>query len=212
MRRTGYTLLEMLVCVAVMAVLLVAIAPAVWKVYASSSLAVSANNVRQLTAGAVQYLADNDHRFWKFRQSGSTKIDDAGNTIKGTLYWFGFESLASAASGEGNRTFDPSQGPLAGYVPKGIQPDPSFSLQGFAFKPKYKSGYIGVGYNVVLAGGWVGAGRPMSYWQLSDPSRVAVFATSAQVNNFQSPASASHPMIEEFYGFDERETTIHFRH
>lgn len=35
-------------------------------------------------------------------------------------------------------------------------------------------------------------------------------ATSAQVNTFQEQASANNPMIEEFYGIDDRETTVHF--
>lgn len=39
-----------------------------------------------------------------------------------------------------------------------------------------------------------------------------MFATSAQVNTFQAPASAKNPMIEEFYGLDDKEVTVHFRH
>ncbi len=214
MRRDGFTALEILACVGVLAVIFVLIAPAMWKVWESSSLAVSAENIRQLTVGGVQYLADNDHYFWKYRESGASVMDDEGNIIKGTRYWFGFESNGSAGSGEGNRSFDPSQGPLAGYVPKGIHPDPSFSAHAAAFKPKFKSGYLGIGYNVLLGGGWSAGSKTqtMSYWQLSNPAQVVVFATSAQVNTFQSPASASHPMLEEFYGIDQREKTVHFRH
>ena len=58
----------------------------------------------------------------------------------------------------------------------------------------------------------------MNYWQLSDPSKVVVFCTSAQVNDFQSPASRSHPMLEEFYALDSgvgaqsRYPNVHFRH
>jgi type II secretory pathway pseudopilin PulG len=204
MRRAAFTVLEMLICTGVLAVLFVLIAPAIWKVFAASSLAVSASNIRQLNAGGIQYLADNDRRFWKYREPAPG----------GTRYWFGFESNASATSGEGNRSFDPQQGPLAGYVPRGIRPDPSFTANAAAFKPKFKSGYLGVGYNVVLGGGWIGGAKaqPLSYWALSRPAQVVVFTTCAQANTFQSPASAAHPMLEEFYGIDQTEKTVHFRH
>jgi len=119
---------------------------------------------------------------------------------------------------EGQRSFDPAQSPLAGYVPAGIRPDPSFQLGGNAFKPKYQFGYIGIGYNVLLGGGWLGAAPCLTDWSLSNPSKVVVFATSAQVNNFQKPASSKNPMIEEFYGFDaggapfNNPASVHFRH
>ncbi|HRJ73706.1 MAG TPA: hypothetical protein PLS03_15900, partial [Terrimicrobiaceae bacterium] len=95
----------------------------------------------------------------------------------------------------------------------GLRPDPSFALSGQTFKPKYRSGYLGVGYNVLLGGGWTGnPAKLKTYWSLNRPDEVVVFFTSAQVNTFQSPASASHPMLEEFYAIDEREVTAHFRH
>lgn len=213
MRKAGFTLAEVLTCAGVLAILFVIVAPAIWKVYESSSLAVSAENIRQLSAGGMQYLADNEHHFWKYRENGSTVTDSAGNLIRGTRYWFGFESNSSAGAGEGNRSFDATEGPLAGYVPKGIHPDPSFAAHASAFKPKYKSGYLGIGYNVVLGGGWSPSKKAvtMSYWQLGNPSQVVVFVTSAQVNTFQSPASISHPKLEEFYGIDQNEKTVHFR-
>ncbi len=171
------------------------------QVYARSSLAVSAGNIRALAAGAASYLAENNHHFWKFRE----------NTESGTIWWWGFESFASQSRGEGDRSFDPSGGPLAEFIPAGTRPDPSFALSGSAFKPKFRSGYIGVGYNVLLGGGWAGTRSrpfvPTTYWNLSDPSRVVVFATSAQVYPFSKT-----PKIEEFYGIDQRETTVHFRH
>src|SRR5262249_51123582 len=82
-----------------------------------------------------------------------------------------------------------------------------------AFKPKYKTGYFGIGYNILLGGGWLGAERLVrSYWTLSDPSKVVVFATAAQLNDFQLPATPKNPMLEEFYGIDTAELTIHYRH
>ncbi len=200
MRKRAFTLVELLVVLAIVAVLASLLATAGWQAYRSSSLAVSASNIRQLTAGACQYLAENNQTYWKYRE------DEAG----GTKWWWGYESHGSQSAGEGNRRFDPQRSPLAGYIPAALRPDPSFAMDGSAFKPKYQSGYIGVGYNVVLGGGFFGTTKkplkPLRQGQLSDPSRVVVFATSAQVYPFSSK-----PMIEEFYGIDEKEITVHFR-
>ena len=199
----GFTLLELLVSVAIVGVLAALLIPAASQAYAQSSLAVSAGNLRQLAAGTSSYLADNQHTFWKYRANGANG---------GTTWWFGNETTASASLPEGRRTFDASQSPLEGYLPAGFRPDPSFTVTGKAFKPKYQFGYLGIGYNILLGGGWLGTGKLKRYWDLPDPGKTVVFATSAQVNTFQAPASAKNPMIEEFYGIDQNEVTVHFRH
>ncbi|MFZ4775805.1 MAG: type II secretion system protein [Terrimicrobiaceae bacterium] len=204
MSEKGFTLIELLAVVTIVLVLSMVAAGAGWKVYENTSLAISANNIRQLAAGGVNYLAENNNVFWPYRQN-----DPANGT--GVTWWFGFEPAASMGRAEGQREFNPSLGPLGGYIPKGIRPDPSFALGGNAFKPKYKNGYIGTGYNVLLGGGFMGTGTRQHQLQLSDPSKVVVFFTSAQINTFQRPATANNPMLEEFYGIDEKEATVHFR-
>lgn len=211
MREKGFTLVELLAVITIILVLSVVAAGAGWKVYESSSLAISANNIRQLAAGGMNYLAENNYVFWPYR-----KNDPANGA--GITWWFGFEPIASVGRAEGEKEFDPSKGPLGGYIPKGIHPDPSFSLGGNAFKPKFRNGYIGIGYNVVIGGGFLGSALRLNYWQLSDPSKVVVFATSAQVNDFQASASSKKPMLEEFYALDPgngaqaRFPNVHFRH
>jgi prepilin-type N-terminal cleavage/methylation domain-containing protein len=202
MREKGFTLIELLATGAIVLVLGSIAVGAGWKVYESSSLAISANNIRQLASGAASYLADNNYVYWPYKRTEPA----------GTTWWFGFESTASQARPEGEREFDAERGPLGGYVPKGFRPDPSFALGGNAFKPKYRNGYIGTGYNAVLGGGFYGTPTRQNFWQLSDAAKVVVFFTSAQVNTFQAPASAGNPMLEEFYGIDAREVTAHFRH
>lgn len=187
------------------------------KVIRQSSLATSANNIRQLAAGAAAYLGDNNYTFWRYRRivNTATVMAETGMSERGDLWWFGFERAASTSAPEGNRQFDSEKSPLAGYVPAGFRPDPSLAFAGKALKPKYKFGYIGVGYNVHLGGGWMN-GNPLRFFELSNPERTVVFATSAQVNTFQSPASRENPMIEDFYGFDNGATgnqpSVHFRH
>ena len=208
----AFTLVELLVVTATIIVLCAVAAPAVWGAYKTSSLAVSANNIRQLAAGGAAYLGDNNYRFWPYRRDGEI------GGVKGAIWWFGFEPGKSLGKPEGQRTIDMDNGPLGPYVPRNITPDPSFGFAGTPFKPKYKHGYIGIGYNVLLAGrnGWTtGGGPPLRYWDLPNPGRTVVFATAAQVNTFQKPASPRKPMIEEFYGFDDdrgKIPSVHFRH
>jgi prepilin-type N-terminal cleavage/methylation domain-containing protein len=201
----GFSLVELMVSMAIVCVLGAIVFVAAKQAYASSSLAVSANNIRQLSAGGMAYLGDNNYTFWPYR------TNDAANGV-GATWWFGFESSTSMSSPEGQRNFNPTKGPLANYVPKGFRPDPSFALGGKAFKPKYRNGYIGVGYNTLLGGGFIGSGALKRQTALADSSQVVVFFTAAQVNTFQRPASARNPMLEEFYGIDAREVTAHFRH
>ena len=205
LQKRAFSLVELLVSTAIVSILAAIVFVAAKQAYASSSLAVSANNIRQLAAGGMAYLGDNNNTFWPYR------TNDVANGA-GATWWFGFETSTSLSSAEGQRNFDPSKGPLANYVPKGFRPDPSFALGGKAFKAKYRNGYIGVGYNTLLGGGFLGAKALKKQSALAAPSQVVVFFTAAQINTFQKPASARNPMIEEFYGIDEKEVTAHFRH
>lgn len=211
-RERGFTVVELVVVTAILVILCAVAVPAVWGAYKSSSLAVSAGNIRQLAAGGAAYLADNNYRFWPYRQNAT----NAG--AAGTMWWFGFETARSMGQPEGQRTIDMTLGPLGPYLPRMMAPDPSFGFTGKPFKPKYKHGYIGIGYNVTLVGsnGWVpGSVPPRRYWDLTNPGTTVVFATAAQVNTFQRPASGRNPMVEEFYGFDDdagKIPSVHFRH
>jgi len=200
-RLRAFTLVELLVVIALIVILSAVTVPAVRSAYRSSSLAVSASNIRQLAAGAAGYLGDNNYRYWPFLRK----------TTAGDEWWFGLEPAEHRGKPEGERVIDMEAGPLAGYMPRKMLPDPSFGFSGKPFKPKFRFGYIGAGYNVVLAQGWITvdnprARQPLRYWDLADPAQTVVFATSAQVYPFQDD------YIEEFYGIDHKETTVHFRH
>ncbi len=205
-RKRGFTLLETLFTLAVVSILGALLVSGARHAIVASSLATSAGNLRQLAAGGAAYLTENRSTFWPYRQ----RVIEEDR--QGIAWWFGYEDRDSLMRPEGVRSFDARGGPLAGFIPGGIQPDPSFSHVGKPFKPKYRFGYIGVGYNVLLGGGWMGTGDPARFHDLDHPGGVVVFATSAQVNTFQPPASARNPMVEEFYGIDDRNITVHFRH
>jgi prepilin-type processing-associated H-X9-DG protein len=99
-----------------------------------------------------------------------------------------------------------TKGPLYPYAKstKGIEVCPAFPYENAIWKPKFKGASWGYGYNTQLSN--------VSALRLEQPSRVIVFGDCAQVNTFQAPASASKPLVEEFYMIESRFKTVHFRH
>ncbi len=162
-RTRAFSLIELLVAVGIVATLATVLGAAGWKAYERSSLAISASNIRQLCVGAAAYLGDNNNVFWPYRSDGP----EPG----GVTWWFGYEPPGSMALGEGNRILRPEDGPLGGYVPASFRPDPSLKLSGKAFKPKYKFGYLGVGYNVLLGGKWTGTATRVNALTLEKAGR-----------------------------------------
>ncbi len=195
LRKSAFTLVELLVVMGIISILMILLLPAAKSVYASSTDAVSAHVISQLNAAAQSYLAENNQTYWSY----------STNVAGGVQWWFGFESSASMGAGEGNRWLDLTQGPLGPYIAAsgGMCEDPSFTRAGNAFKPKYGHTHFAYGYNLLLPG--------KNLMTLTRPGHVPVFATCAQVNTFQAPASAKHPMSEEFYYFNTTEKTVHFR-
>jgi prepilin-type N-terminal cleavage/methylation domain-containing protein len=191
----AFTLVELMVSLLIISILLLLLIPAVRSVYASSTDAISAHVIAQLNAAAQSYFTDNNPTYWPYKTP----------TNGGTQWWFGFESSNSLNSPEGQRWIELSQGPLGPYIAAsgGMCEDPSFTRQGNVFKPKYGNTHFAYGYNLLLPGK-----NPITF---AHPNQVPVFATCAQVNTFQSPASPTHPMVEEFYYFDTSEMTVHFR-
>jgi prepilin-type N-terminal cleavage/methylation domain-containing protein len=202
-RRAAFTLVELLVVVAIIAVLVSLALPVYQRARLSAWRAVSAHTLSQLGVGGAAYRADHDTQFWPYKH---TETD-------GVTWWFGFESASSIRSGEGQRTLDLMRGPLGPYMiaAGGVKSDPAFMAFSSRFKPKYANGTYGYGYNTLLGGGALGTGTLAHATQFDHPDNIVVFATCAQVNTFQAPATASKPMIEEFFLINDTETTVHFR-
>lgn len=203
-RRSGFTLIELLVVISIVAILVAMAFPVFQKVRLSSWRAVSVHTLQQLNAAGAAYRAEHDGEFWRYREP----------IAGGNVWWFGFESASAAGSGEGNRTLDLARGPLGPYVmaSSGVKSDPAFASLGKTYKPKFTNGTFGYGYNGLLGGGALGTTAVARMAQFTQPAGIVVFATCAQVNVFQTPASAKNPMIEEFYLIDATQTTVHFRY
>lgn len=199
---SGFTLVELLVALGVVAVLAALLMAAIPQVTVASRNTVCVSSLRQLGVATQLYLGDHSNTFFPYRTT----------TSAGTIWYFGMERKGGA-QGEGARQVDGSLGPLFPYLQQvgKIEVCPSFDYASALWKPKFKGASWGYGYNWLLGGRT--AGSPLLRTTgLSRPSDVVVFGDCAQVNTFQAPASPGNPLIEEFYIINETFQTIHFRH
>lgn len=202
MKRNAFTLIELLVVIVIICILVGVLLPVLNSVKVSSARVISAHSLSEMIIGGRLYLQDHGNMMWQYEKPAPG----------GVQWWFGFESSASLSLPEGQRYADYSQGPLGPYAISsgGIKTDPAFLQYGSRLMPKYIDGNYGYGYNVVLAAD--SYGNPRNAMQVQNPSQMVVFATCAQVNTFESPASPDNPMIEEFYMISDTQVTAHFRH
>lgn len=207
--RSGFTLMEMLVTSAILLVLTALVVPAVKQASNAGANARCANSLRQLGAATQMYLADNQQKFFPYYED----LAEGGRR-----WYFGLEKSFGQNGTEGSREIDTTQSPLYPYLQsvRKIEICPAFPYGSDYWKPKFKGASFGYGYNIYLSpivtGGGTSKPVPISALTLPKPSAILLFGDCAQINTFQAPASASNPMLEEFYFIDETSKTVHFRH
>jgi prepilin-type N-terminal cleavage/methylation domain-containing protein/prepilin-type processing-associated H-X9-DG protein len=203
----GFTLVELLVVIAIISLLATMIGAGLSKAKGSAKNAVCVSNMKQIGLASQMYWDDNAQRTFPFLSS---------RDMDGAVYWFGRLSNGP----EGSRQLDRSKGAIWIYLEGGrIQVCPSFRYQDPLYKPKAISASYGYGYNLHLTqsqpGGTSFDARGRLMTQLASPSDTALFADSAQINDFQAPASRDQPLIEEFYYINHGPALYsngHFRH
>jgi prepilin-type processing-associated H-X9-DG protein/prepilin-type N-terminal cleavage/methylation domain-containing protein len=181
----AFTLVELLVVIAIIGILAAMFLPALTKTRLSAQCAVCEGNLRQLGIATQLYWNDN---------GGNCFQTSIGITNSGELWWFGW--LGSGA--EGRRPFDLSTGFLFPYLNgSDVRLCPSLASAMAGFKLKGTNVIFSYGYNNSLSGQ-----PPVNTSKISRPTETALYADSAQVNNFQTYNGQSlrnNPMIEEFY-------------
>ena len=196
----GFTLVELLVSIAVLAVLAALILSAVARAQQMAHRIQCVGNLRQLGLAAEMYWNDHDGRTFRFR---------GPSTNGGTIYWFGWIERWNGAN-EGRRAFDARPAALYPYLQgRGVDACPSLRRDD-GFKWKASGATHGYGYNRHLS--TPTHVPPLSMQEVRQPDATVLMADAAQVNDFQFPATPQRPLLEEFYYVSALEPTVHFRH
>jgi prepilin-type N-terminal cleavage/methylation domain-containing protein len=202
----GFTLLELLVTLGVVGLLFALVIPAIAHSLTLGRRSFCTSNLRVLQTAYIMYLGDHEGRFFRYMEvkPGS-----------GTLYYWGLDPGGGA---EGTRQLDMSQARLAPYLGNGggVEICPAMPYKAAYFKRKYQIASYGYGINIYLLPDlskyWNGG---VTTWSaIRKPSETIIWADAAQINTMQAPASASNPMIEEWYYLTTTEDSpkFHFRH
>jgi prepilin-type N-terminal cleavage/methylation domain-containing protein/prepilin-type processing-associated H-X9-DG protein len=184
----AFTLIELLIVIVIIAILAAMLLPVLARSKLSAQSAECVNNLRQLGVAAELYWDDSGGKCFSYVFAP---------TNYGAIYWFGWIGPGA----EEQRPFDLSYGATYPYLNgSDVRLCPSLGYALAQFKLKATNVVFSYGYNFYLS---VADGNPpVNVSRLRQPAQTALMADAAQVNNFQAPASASSPMIEEWYYLD----------
>jgi len=167
LEKSGFTLVELLVVMAILALLIGLMFPALQQARRAAMRAACISNLRQLAIANHAYASGRGHFV--------AAAEDIRN--QNLIRWHGARTSSS-------QPFDSAGGPLSEYLgyEREVKECPAFRNRA----PGFESGCGGYGYNVrgvgsqaYLVGAYAGAGFGMPPEDIADPSATVMFADTA---------------------------------
>ena len=199
----AFSLIELLVVIAILGVLGALLLPGIRVAMEAGRRAACSSNLRQLQTAYLLYLRDHHGRPFPYYQ----------DLPEGRLWYWGLETGGATAGAEGHRPLDTRRAYLAPYLgdQAAVRICPAIPYGAFYFKQKFSIPSTGYGINLRLLAGSPNAIQ--SWSEITRPGSFLVWADCVQINTWQAPASASNPMLEEWYYVSASSPAkFHFRH
>jgi len=222
-RSRAFSLVELLVVVALMAALLGMLLPALGRARVQAREALCRNNLRQLVSANEGYAGENDDYY----VIGAYKMYDPSDPQGSNLHrWHGVRNSL-------DEPFDPAGSPLADYLADGMVkrcPEPVEFRQGQPWQWDFEDGCGGYGYNLTYLGSqlwagksWAEACRTSTKASLvRNPAETVMFADTAMAKlDGTRPYYLEYSFAEPPFFLDSRgepvpgfyaSPSIHFRH